>query len=150
MHINADIYHLLAETFMCIFSLELLQWSTLNSPGKNVLLCSWYEESAYKSEGFVLNGLHNPYHLPEARETTGEWGIDSIWFLQIFDAGTFPTIAGKESAICILPVRLHFLCAVKASFILIFHSSYWRTWPSLHSIPSLPYSTDMAMHSHTC
>lgn len=38
MHVSADIYHLLAETFMCIFSLELLQRSTLNSIGKNVLL----------------------------------------------------------------------------------------------------------------
>ena len=37
-HISYDIHHLLAETFMCIFSLELWQWSTQNSSGKNVLL----------------------------------------------------------------------------------------------------------------
>lgn len=41
---------------MCIFSLELLQWSTLNSTGKNVLLYRGFKKSAHKSEGFVLNG----------------------------------------------------------------------------------------------
>lgn len=41
---------------MCIFSLELLQWSTLNSTGKNVLLYRGFKKSAHKSKGFVLNG----------------------------------------------------------------------------------------------
>ena len=53
-HISCEIHHLLAETFMCIFSLELWQWSTLNSRGKNVLLYSQSAESTtYKQEGFV-------------------------------------------------------------------------------------------------
>ena len=53
-HINCEIHHFLAETFMSIFSLELWQWSTLNSRGKNVLLYSRCAESTtYKQEGFV-------------------------------------------------------------------------------------------------
>lgn len=53
-----DIHHLLAETFMCIFSLELLQKFTMNSMDKNVLLYSWWEEESatYKWEVFTLNG----------------------------------------------------------------------------------------------
>lgn len=45
MHISYDIHHLRTETFMYTFSLELLQCSSLNGRGKNMLLYSWCEES---------------------------------------------------------------------------------------------------------
>lgn len=71
-HISYDIHHLLDETFMCIFSLELWQWYTLNSNGKNVLLYYWCEKVLLINKKSLFGmGIKNLYHLPEKLETTG-------------------------------------------------------------------------------
>lgn len=124
-YISCEIHHLLAETFTCIFSLELWQWSTLNSHGKNVLLYSRCAESTtYQQEGFFQN-RHKQF-LSSCKEARDFWIMGNCLslfeFFKAFAISTFHAIAKKERAIHILLVILNSLSLV--SFTFVAHSLY--------------------------
>lgn len=130
-----DIHHLLAETFMCIFSLELLQRSTMNSMDKNVLLYSWWEEnSTYKWEVFALNG--NKQSL-SSFQIIGDYKMMGGWLSSLqFVVSMFHTVPEKESPIPIPVIMLNFLYWDKVSFIFASHNFHVHaslTWQFLIS-----------------
>lgn len=82
-----DIHHLLGKTFMCIFSSELLQRSTMNNMDKNILLYSWWEGSAtYNWEVFALSGnkqFLSSFQINRRLQDDGElsFAFKALWYV---------------------------------------------------------------------